>query len=56
VVGVRAVLATDVTTLMGADALAAKEDLDCVGDDPHVDLGADERVRTTEYRKSRTSM
>ena len=30
---------------MGADALAAVEYLDCAGGDPHIDLGADERVR-----------
>src|SRR6185437_541893 len=45
VVGVRAVLAAHVPALMGADALAAMEDLDRARRDPHVDLGADERVR-----------
>ena len=44
-VGVRAVLAAHVTALMDADALAAMEDLDRARGDPHVDLGADERVR-----------
>ena len=44
-VGVRAVLAADVASLMDADALAAMEDLDRSRGDPHVDLGADERVR-----------
>ncbi len=44
-VGVRAVLAAQVTALMGADALAAMEYLDGARGDPHVDLGADERVR-----------
>ena len=43
--GVRAVLAPHVTTLVGADALAAMEYLDSTGGDPHIDLGADERVR-----------
>ena len=45
VVRVRAVLAAHVAALMGADALAAMEDLDHARGDPHVDLGADERVR-----------
>ena len=44
-VGVRAVLAASVAALMGADALAAMEDLDRSRGDPHVDLGADQRVR-----------
>ena len=44
-VGVRAVLAAQVAALMDADALAPMEDLDCSRGDPHVDLGADERVR-----------
>ena len=44
-VGVRAVLAAHGAALMGADALAAMEDLDRARGDPHVDLGADERVR-----------
>ena len=44
-VGVRAVLAARVTALMDADALAPMEDLDGSRGDPHVDLGADERVR-----------
>src|SRR5271169_6392855 len=44
-VGVRAVLAAHVTALMDADALAPMEDLDGSRGDPHVDLGADERVR-----------
>ena len=44
-VGVRAVLAAHVAALMDADALAAMEDLDHARGDPHVDLGADERVR-----------
>ena len=44
-VGVRAVLAAHVAALMNADAPAAMEDLDCSRGDPHVDLGADERVR-----------
>src|SRR5208337_3669983 len=39
-VGVRAVLAADVTALMDADALAPMEDLDGSRGDPHVDLGA----------------
>ena len=43
--GVRAVPAAHVAPLMDADALAAMEDLDGAGGDPHVDLGADERVR-----------
>ena len=30
---------------MDADALAPMEDLDCSRGDPHVDIGADERVR-----------
>ena len=34
-----------VAALMGADALAAMEDLDRARGDPHVDLGADQRVR-----------
>jgi len=55
VVGVRAVLAAHVTALMDADALAAMEDLDRACGDAHVDLGADQRVRT-EYRKPWTSM
>src|SRR5271166_6194183 len=45
VVGVRAVLAAHVPALMSPDALAAMEDLDHARSDPHVDLGADERVR-----------
>src|SRR5208282_5101474 len=45
VVGVCAVLAASVAALMGADALAAMEDLDRSRGDPHVDLGADQRVR-----------
>src|SRR5260370_25956308 len=45
VIGVRAVLTAYVAALMGADALAAMEDLDRARGDPHVDLGADERVR-----------
>ena len=44
-VGVRAVLAAHVAALMDADALAPMEDLDRARGDPHVDLGADERVR-----------
>src|SRR5208337_706654 len=44
-VGVRAVLAAHVTALMDADALAPMEDLDGARGDPHVDLGADQRVR-----------
>ena len=44
-VGVRAVLAAHGAALMGADALAAMEDLDGSRGDPHVDLGADQRVR-----------
>ena len=44
-VGVRAVLAAHVAALMGADALAAMEYLDRAGGDPHIDLGADQRVR-----------
>ena len=44
-VGVRAVLAAHGAALMGADALAAIEDLDRARRDPHVDLGADQRVR-----------
>ena len=44
-VGVRAVLAAHVTALMDADALAPMEDLDGSRGDPHLDLGADERVR-----------
>ena len=43
--GVRAVLAAHGAALMGADALAAMEDLDGSRRDPHVDLGADQRVR-----------
>ena len=43
--GVRAVLAPHVTTLVGAGALAAMEYLDSAGGDPHIELGADERVR-----------
>ena len=54
-VGVRAVLAAHVTALMDADASAPMEDLDGSRGDPHVDLGADERVRNG-YRKSWTSM
>ena len=45
VVGVRAVLAAHVAALMDADALTAMEDLDGARGDPHVDLGANERVR-----------
>ena len=45
VVGVRAVLAAHGAALMGADALAAMEDLDGSRGDPHVDLGADQRMR-----------
>ena len=44
-VGVRAVLAAHGAALMGADALAAMEDLDRARGDPHVDLGADQRMR-----------
>ncbi len=44
-VGVRAVLAAHATALMDADALAPMEDLDGSRRDPHVDLGADQRVR-----------
>jgi hypothetical protein len=44
-VGVRAVLAAHVPALVGPDALAAMEDLDHTRADPHVDLGADQRVR-----------
>src|SRR5271167_696969 len=44
-VGVRAVLAAHEPALMGADALTAMEDLDGSRGDPHVDLGADQRVR-----------
>jgi hypothetical protein len=44
-VGVRAVLAAQVPALMGPDALAAMEDLDHARADPHVDFGADQRVR-----------
>ena len=44
-VGVRAVLAAHGAALMGADAFAAMEDLDGSRRDPHVDLGADQRVR-----------
>src|SRR5271167_983131 len=43
-VGVRAVLAAHVAALMDADALTAMEDLDGSRGDPHLDLGADERV------------
>src|SRR5271166_5603336 len=43
--GISAVPAPSIATLMGADALAAVEYLDCAGGDPHIDLGADERVR-----------
>jgi hypothetical protein len=45
VVGVRAVLAAHITALMGADALAAMDDLDRARGDPHLDLGPDQRVR-----------
>ena len=45
VVGIRAVLAAHVAALMDADALAAMEDLDRARGDPHIDLGADQRVR-----------
>jgi hypothetical protein len=44
-VGVRAVLAAEGAALMSPDALAAMEDLDHARGDPHVDLGADQRVR-----------
>ena len=44
-VGVRAVLAAHGAALMSPDALAAMEDLDHARGDPHVDLGADQRVR-----------
>ena len=44
-VGVRAVLGAHVASLMDADALAAMEDLDRARGDPHLDLGADQRVR-----------
>ena len=43
--GVRAVLGAHVAPLMDADALTAMEDLDRARGDPHVDLGADQRVR-----------
>jgi hypothetical protein len=39
------VLAAHVPALVGPDALAAMEDLDHARADPHVDLGADQRVR-----------
>ena len=45
VLGVGAVPGADVTPLMDADALAAVENLDDARGDPHIDLGADERVR-----------
>src|SRR5664279_5914560 len=45
VLGGRTVLAAHVAPLMGADPLAAMEDLDDAGGDAHVDLGADQRVR-----------
>ena len=45
VIRVGAVPGTDVTPLMHADALATMEDLDDAGGDPHIDLGANERVR-----------
>src|SRR5271169_2953287 len=44
VVGVRAVLAAHVAALVDADALTAMEDLDRARADPHLNLGADERV------------
>ena len=44
-VGVGAVLGAHVTALMDADALAPMEDLDGSRGDPHLDLGADQRVR-----------
>ena len=44
VVGVRAVLAAHVAALVDADALTAMEDLDRARGDPHLNLGADERV------------
>ena len=50
--GSRAVLVAHVTALMDADALAPMEDLDGSRGDPHVDLGADERVRN-RIRESR---
>jgi hypothetical protein len=45
VVGVRAVLAAHGAALMNSDALTAMENLDRAHGDPHVDLGADQRVR-----------
>ena len=45
VIGIRAVPAADVATLVDADALTAMEDLDHARGDAHIDLGADQRVR-----------
>ena len=45
VIGIRAVPAAQIATLMDADALTAVENLDHAGGDAHIDLGADQRVR-----------